>query len=287
MNLLTMQIIIIALLSSLATVLPGIFLVLNRAALMSDAISHAILPGIVIMFLYIGNLESPLLLAGAAVAGILTVAATQGIINSERLKKDAAIGLVFPLFFSIGVMLINKYARQVHLDTDMVLLGEMAFAPFHRFSIGGYDLGPHSMWLLAGLTLLNGSILYLFYKELCLSIFDKDSAFLMGLKPRLIYYLLMTLTSITTVGAFDSVGSLVVVSLMIAPAASAQLLCHSMSTMIKTSIYLSMLGSLSGYFFAAIFDLSIAGAIAGMNGLIFLIVACAATIILPVKSIQQ
>lgn len=274
MSILTVQILAIAILSALATVLPGIFLVLNRAALMSDAISHAILPGIVIMFLCIGNLESPLLLAGAAIAGILTVAATQGIINSERLKKDAAIGLVFPLFFSIGVMLINKYARHVHLDTDMVLLGEMAFAPFHRLIIGNLDLGPYSMWLLGSLIVLNAGILYLYYKELCLSIFDKDTAHLMGFKPRLLYYLLMTITSITTVGAFDSVGSLVVVSLMIAPAASAQLLCISMNSMIRTAIYLSILGSVSGYMFAAICDLSIAGAIAGMNGLIFFIVFC-------------
>lgn len=270
MNFFQLEIIIITCLVSLVTVLPGIFLVLQGTALMSDAISHAILPGIVIMFLVIKKLDSPLLLVGAALAGLTTVLLTQTIINTQRIKKDAAIGLVFPLFFSIGVLLISLYTRNVHLDTDMVLLGELAFAPFNRLVLFGYDIGPYALWLLLSIVAINIVCITVLYKNLLFSIFDPEGAHVQGFKPNYIYYLLMILTSITTVGAFDCVGSLVVVSLMITPAATAYLLCTHISYLITTSITVSIIASVSGYVLASIADLSIAGSIASMNGIIFL-----------------
>ena len=190
MHLFQLEIIILTSLLAIMTVLPGIFLVLNNTALMSDAITHAILPGIVIMFLIIKKLESPLLIAGASVAGLLTVALTQWIIQTNRLKKDAAIGLVFPLFFSVGVILISTLAATIHLDTDMVLLGELAYAPFHRLYIGSLDCGPYALWQMMVVVLLNSSILYCTYPGLILSIFDANVARTQGFKPQLLYYIL-------------------------------------------------------------------------------------------------
>ena len=133
---------LIAAVVAVACALPGCFLVLRRMAMLSDAISHAILPGIVLAFFITHNLSSPLLVLAAAATGLLTVVLVELLSRTGLLREDAAIGLVFPALFSIGVILISVYARDVHLDVDAVLLGELAFAPFNRFEVGGYDLGP-------------------------------------------------------------------------------------------------------------------------------------------------
>ena len=138
-----LQIMGIGIVLVLACVIPGVFLVLRGMSLMSDAISHASLLGIVVVFFLIQELSSPLLVVGASIAGILTVALTEWLISTQRVKKDAAIGLVFPVFFSIGVILITKFAGNVHLDSDCVLFGEIAFAPFERMVLFSVDIvGP-------------------------------------------------------------------------------------------------------------------------------------------------
>src|SRR3990170_3366249 len=121
MNLIQFELILIAVVAAVACTLPGVFLVLRGVALMSDAISHSILLGIVLMFLFMHQLHSPILIFGAALAGVCTVVCTEVLINTRRIQKDTAIGLVFPLFFSLGVILISQYARDVHLDMDMVI----------------------------------------------------------------------------------------------------------------------------------------------------------------------
>ena len=266
------QIIIMAIacLTSIATVLPGVFLVLRGVALMSDAISHAILPGIVLMFFLVHNLESPLLILGAALAGLATVIITEKIIASKRLKKDSAIGIVFPLFFSVGIILISMYARNVHLDMDMVLLGELAFAPFNRLEFFGSDWGPRALWSMGSIALLNIIFVVSCYKELRLSTFDPQFSHMLGFTPTYLYYALMTLTSITAVGAFNVVGSIVVVALMITPPATAYLLTHKLDLMIYLSVALGIASSIGGYWLSHMLNVSIAGAIATMSGILFI-----------------
>lgn len=266
---LTIEIMIIALLTALTCALPGVFLVLRGVAMMSDAISHAILLGIVVLFLWIKKLESPLLLVGAALAGLLTVLCTEMIIKSNRLKKDAAIGLIFPLFFSVGVILISQYARNVHLDVDMVLLGEIAFAPFNRLFISGIDCGPYALWIVGCSLLINTVFVYLFYKELVITTFDKTCALMMGISPVFFYYSLMMITSLTAVAAFDIVGSIMVVALMITPAATAYLLTRSVDQMIFYAVLIAMAAAILGCLCASLCDVSIAGSIATMTGLCF------------------
>src|SRR5581483_9445767 len=195
----------IALLNFIACCLPGTFLLLRGVALMSDAISHAILPGVVIMFLMIGNLDSPLLIIGAALTGLLTVVVTELLIQTNRMGKDTAIGLVFPFFFSVGVLLIKQYARNTHLDLDMVLLGEIAFAPCNHFYWAGYDWGPQALITMALMATINGILLILVYKEMVLVTFDTTLGRILGRAPTALYYGLMAITSITAVTAFNSV----------------------------------------------------------------------------------
>lgn len=266
-----LEILLIACIVSTACVIPGVFLILRRVALMSDAISHSILMGIVLAFLAVQNLHSPLLMIGAVLTGIGTVVLTEWIIHSKRLKEDAAIGLVFPVFFSIGVILISRYAGSIHLDQDAVLLGELAFAPLNRFILNGIDFGPIALWTMGPILLLNLSLVGLFYKELKISTFDKGLATTLGFSPVIIYYGLMTIVSITAVGAFDAVGSILVVALMITPPSTAYLITDRLSYMIGLSIFFGSISSLFGYGLAVTLNASIAGSIATMTGILFLI----------------
>lgn len=267
-----LEIQLIAIVVAAACALPGVFLVLRKLAMMSDAISHAILPGIVIGFFLTESLASPLLIALAAMAGLVTVALVEGLTKTRLVKEDAAIGLVFPALFSVGVVLIARYAGDVHLDTDAVLLGELAFAPFDRVTLGGRDAGPKALWVMGAILLLNLGFIALFFKELKLSTFDAGLAAALGFAPGALHYALMTLVSVTAVGAFDAVGSVLVVALMIGPPAAAYLLTDRLTRMLGLSVLLGAVSAVGGYWLARALDASIAGAMATFVGLVFLVV---------------
>ncbi|CAG0926613.1 Manganese transport system membrane protein MntD [Thermoflexales bacterium] len=269
MSTLQIEIQLIAVVVAAACALPGVFLVLRRMALMSDAISHAILLGIVLAFFITEDLSSPLLILGAAAMGVLTVTLVELIVRTRLVKEDAAIGLVFPVLFSIGVILISKFAGNVHLDTDAVLLGELAFAPFDRLVVFGADLGPRALYLMGSILVLNLLFIIIFYKELKLATFDAGLAAALGFVPLVIHYVLMGLVSITAVGAFDVVGSILVVALMIAPPATAYLLTDRLARLIGLSVLFGALSAIGGYWLARGLDASIAGAMATMAGVIF------------------
>lgn len=264
------EIFLIALLTAIACSLSGTFLVLREVALMSDAISHAVVLGIAIMFLLIKTLESPLLFIGASCAGIFMVIGAERLIKTKKVKKDAAIGLIFPLFFSVGVIIISRYARNIHLDVDMVLLGEIVFAPFNRMIIYGVDYGSYALWTMGSVVLFNSICIGLLYKEFVFIIFDPVQALLTRFSPLCLYYIMMIMASITAVAAFSVVGSIMVVALMIAPAATAYLLTRRVSQMIAISLVIAMLSTLFGYIAAAWFDVSVAGSIVSVAGLFFI-----------------
>ena len=264
-----LEILLIAVVTAVAAALPGTYLVLRRLALVSDAISHAILPGIVVAFLITRDLASPLLVAAAAATGVLTVALIEAIHRSRLVPEDAAIGLVFPALFALGVVLVSRYAGDVHLDTDAVLLGELAFAPFDRFTWAGRDLGPVALWTMGGILLINLAFIAIFSKELKLSTVDAGLAAALGLSPALLHYGLMTVVSITAVGAFGAVGSILVVALMIAPPATAYLLAERFAPMLGLSAAIAALAAITGYGVAYLLDVSIAGAMATMCGVLF------------------
>ncbi len=267
----SIEIQLIAVTVAVACALPGVYLVLRQLAMMSDAISHAILPGIVIAFFLTEDLGSPLLIVGAALAGVLTVALVEVLRKTGLLKEDAAIGIVFPALFSVGVILIARYAGDVHLDVDAVLLGELAFAPFDRLVVGILDI-PKSLAVMGVILILNVVFITLFYKELKLATFDKALAASLGFAPAVIHYALMGLVSVTAVGAFDAVGSILVVALMVAPPAAAYMLTDRLRTMLVLSAALGIVSALSGYWMARMLDASIAGSMATMAGVVFGIV---------------
>lgn len=265
------EIVLTAIFATLACAIPGVFLVLRRVALMSDAISHAILLGIVIAFFMVKNLYSPVLLLAAVATGIITVALTEIIIKTNRLKKDAAIGLIFPAFFSIAIILIHQFADKIHLDMDAVILGELAFVPFNRITLSGVDMGPMGLWMMGGMFLLNLVFVFIFYKELKIATFDEALSSILGFSPLIIHYLLMSLVSITAVSAFEVVGSILVVALMITPPATAYLITHSLKYMLILSGVIGAVSAVLGYGVAALLDVSIAGSMATMTGLLFLL----------------
>ncbi|WP_418637115.1 metal ABC transporter permease [Winogradskyella sp.] len=267
-----LEIQLIASLVAVACAIPGTFLVLRKMAMISDAISHSILPGIVVGFFVTQDLNSPLLILLAALTGIITVVLVEYIQKTGLVKEDTAIGLVFPAMFSIGVILIAKNANDVHLDVDAVLLGELAFAPFDRLLIAGTDVGPKSLWVVGTILLITITLLILFFKELKISTFDKGLAASLGFSPAIIHYGLMSVSSITTVGAFDAVGAILVVALMIAPAAAAYLLTTDLKKMLALAIGFGIFSAIFGYWVAHWLDASIAGSITTVLGLVFLLV---------------
>ena len=266
------QLLIISIITAVACVLPGNFLVLRGTALISDALSHAILFGIVVTFLIVGDSSSPLVFIGAISSGILTVCLTEQLSSSGKINQDAAIGLTFPFLFSIAVLLINLFANNVHLDTDAILLGEVAFAPFETFYWHGYDCGPQAIWNMSIILSINIACISYFYKELRLTTFDPIYAKIIGYNPRLFDYLLMIITSMTIIQAFHTTGTILVISLIITPAATASLVTKKLHEMLIISCLLAIIAVLAGFLCAHQFNTSIAGSISLMNGLIFCLV---------------
>lgn len=266
-----LEIQLIASVVAVACSLVGVFLVLRRMAMMSDAISHTVLLGIVITFFLVQDLGSPLLILGAAATGVLTISLVEVLNKTRLVKEDAAIGLVFPALFSIAVILISRFAANVHLDSDSVLLGELAFAPFDRFELLGIDLGPKALVVMSVILIVNLLFIVLFYKELKLATFDAGLAATLGFVPGAIHYALMSLVSVTAVGAFDAVGSILVVAMMIGPAATAYLLTDHLPRMLGLSALIGVAGAVGGYWLAHWLDASIAGSMATMIGVIFLV----------------
>ncbi|MDP3787823.1 MAG: metal ABC transporter permease [Candidatus Chromulinivorax sp.] len=269
MSIMYIQLLLISIVTALACVLPGNFLILRGASLISDALSHAILFGIVVTFLIVHDINSPFIFLGAIISGIATVTFTEILTKSGKLNQDAAIGLTFPFLFSIAVVLINLFANNVHLDTDAILVGELAFAPFYKLYIFGQDCGPIALWNMTIILCMNIACISYFYKELQLTTFDSLYAQTMHYQPRLFHYLLMVLTSITIIQAFHTTGTILVISFIITPAATAYLLTKKLHEMILLSCLLAIIAVLAGFLIAHLLDTSIAGSITLANGFIF------------------
>lgn len=265
-----LEIQLIAVLTSAACALPGAFLMLRKLSMLSDSISHTILLGIVLAYFITQDLSSPFLIVGAAIMGVVTVWITESLNKSGLVAEDSAVGVVFPLLFSIAIMLISKYGGSAHLDTDAVLLGELAFAPFNRLIIMGADLGAKGAYIVGTLALINLSAIVIFYKELKITTFDPMLASILSISPVIIHYGLAALTSLTAVGAFETVGSVLVIAFMIGPPAAAYLLSDKLSSILILSVLIGGACSVVGYQIARIWDVSISGCISITIGAAFL-----------------
>lgn len=266
----------IILISSLAAVncsLVGTYLVLRRLAMMADAITHAVLPGIVLAFLFTGSKSSWVMLLGAGTTGIIATLLMAFLHKQVRLQADAAIGITFTWMFSLGIILISLFSRKIDLDPDCVLYGEVAYVPLNIWqTASGVRLGPWSIYLLALVLLINLSFILLSYKELAITTFDPAFAATLGMHTTLWHYLLMAITSFTAVASFEVAGTILVVALFVVPASTAYLLTQRLSAMLVVGALLGIIIAVSGYYLAVWLNGSIAGAMATVAGMIFLVV---------------
>ena len=265
------EVFLVLLVTALASSLLGVFLVLKGQAMTTDAISHTILLGIVIAFFITNDLRSPLLIVGAAVIGLITVYLIELVTSSGMMKQDAAIGIVFTALFAGAVILVSRYADDVHLDIDVVLMGQVLFAPLNRIDILGVSL-PYALVQLTVVLIINVLFVLIFYKELKVTSFDPVYAAAAGISTTLIYYLLMTLVSVTAVTAFDAVGSILVISFFVAPAITAYLVTKRLSHMIWLTLITAEFNSLAGCTFGYFTDISISGSVASVSLMTFLAV---------------
>lgn len=254
-----LTIILTAGLVATAAGLLGPFLVLRRVALMSDAVSHAVLPGIVLVYLLLGTRAPLPVIAGAALFAIICVLAIEALRSTGLVKSDAAIALVFPALFALGVLGVTRYASGVHLDLDATIYGEIAFAPFRTLSIGELEIA-RSIVLLGAVALCNLALVMLLWKEYKATTFDPEFSRTIGIPPALLSRLLLIAVAITAVTAFESVGAILVVTMLIVPAAAAYLLCNRLWAMVVVTVALGWVSALGGHAAATALDASIAGA---------------------------
>lgn len=246
------------------------FLVLRKLSMVSDAISHSVLLGIVIAFFIVKDVGSPFLIAGAALFGVITVFVVEFLSGTGLVKNDDAVGIVFPMFFALAVVLITKFARNVHLDTDVVLMGEVIIAPLNRVEFIGMSL-PKALVQMGILLLINLLFVIIFFKELKITTFDRGFAKLAGFSSVALFYVLMTLSSFTAVTAFDAVGAILVVSFLITPGAAAYLISKDLKVMIAISVGYAVINSIIGYVFSLLMNVSMSGMTAAAAGVTFLL----------------
>lgn len=241
-----------------ATGLLGPFLVLRRQALMSDAVSHAVLPGIVVVYLLFGTRAPGAVIAGAAVFAMVCVLGVEALRGSGLLRSDAAIGLMFPALFALGVLGITAFAGNVHLDLDATVYGEIAFAPFRTVDLLGGEIA-RSLLVMAAVVAANLLLVVVLWKELRVTTFDPGFARTSGFSPRLVSRLLLAAVAVTAVTAFESVGVILVVALLIVPAATACLLSERLAGIVALSVATGWLAAAGGWLVASAADASIAG----------------------------
>ncbi|HYH67943.1 MAG TPA: metal ABC transporter permease [Urbifossiella sp.] len=251
-----------------ACALPGVFLLLRRMALVSDAVGHVLLFGIVLAYFVVRDVNSPWLLVGAAAAGLATVALVELLQKTRLVKEDAAIGLVFPALFAGGVLLASKYLRNTHLDADAVLLGHPDFVAGDEWVVGELAV-PRAAVKLGTVLALNLGLLLLFFKELKLTTFDPALAASLGFRPGRIHYGLMAVVSVTAVASFDAVGPVLVVGFFVVPAAAAYLLTDRLGVLIALACGIGVGAAWGGTYLAAAVDANTAGAVAAVLGVVF------------------
>lgn len=243
------SIVMIGAISGVACALPGVFLLLRRMSMMGDAISHAVLPGLAIAFLITSNRDPYVMLLGAAVVGVLTAVFTQWIHAAGRVDEGAAMGVVFTVLFAMGLILIVQAAYHVDLDPGCVLYGAIESAPLDRLNFAGLA-APRAVWINGAALALNAGLIFALYKEFRISTFDPTLATTLGINATFMRYLLMTLVAMTTVAAFETVGSILVIAMLIVPAATARLLSARLAPTLLIAAGVAALSAPLGHWIA-------------------------------------
>jgi manganese/zinc/iron transport system permease protein len=259
------RIILVGALTNVACALVGCFLVLRRMSLMGDAIAHAVLPGIVLAFLFSGSMHIVPLFIGAAIVGLLTTFLTQTLHQFGRVPTDAAMGAVFTSLFALGVVLLKRYISGVHFDVACVYEGSLTSVALDTVVAGGWEL-PRQLVTVMPVVVLNLAVILMFWKEFKISAFDAGLSTTMGFSATALHYALMALVAVTSVASFQAVGSILVVAMLIVPPAIAQLLCDRLSRMVILACVFAVASAVGGYWLAHQWDVSPAGAMAVFAG---------------------
>lgn len=275
--------ILTASLCSIMCAVLGVWLVLQKLSLVGDAISHSVLPGIVLIFIFFGTYAPLPMIIGASIAGIITILLMKGFQKLAKTREDASMGAAFTMLFALGVILITRYASQIDLDPSCVLYGLIEFVSLNTTPVFGIEI-PQALLTIAPALLIVLLFLALFNKELLIMAFDPELSKTLGTRPNFIYYLLMSMVALATVASFEAVGSILVIAMLIGPAATAQLLTHQLKPMFIISGILAILSSITGYGLAVLWNTSIAGMMAVSIGT-FYVLTVAYTVLM--KNVQQ
>jgi manganese/zinc/iron transport system permease protein len=269
---LVLQMILLASVVNVACALVGCFLLLRRMSMMGDAISHAVLPGLVLAFLFSESLNIVPLFIGAVVAGIVTTFLTQTLHRYGGLATDASMGVVFTSLFALGVVLVKIYASKIHFDTACIYEGSLLLMVLESVDVAGLEI-PRQTLVVGPVALLNLGVICLLWKELKLSTFDPGLATSMGFSAQFLHYLLMTLVALTAVASFKTVGSILVVAMLIIPAATAHLLVKRLASLLLIACGLGVLVAAVGAVVAVGLNVSPPGMMAVVAGGFYVVAA--------------
>ncbi len=248
----------------------GCFLVLRKMSMIGDAISHSVLPGIVIAVLLSGSRDPFTMIVGAGILGLLTTFLIEFFQKKAKLQSDSAIGVTFTFLFAVGIILISVFAGFIDIDQDCVLYGEIAYVPIDTWILSsGTIMGPRAVYILGTLLILVIAFIFFFYKQLSLTSFDPAFASAIGISTAFWHYALMSFVSITTVVSFDSVGAILIINFLIGPPSIAYLLTGDLKRMLFYTVIIGVIISVLGYLVAAYFDVSVAGSMASITGVVF------------------
>ena len=231
-------------LTAMACAVPGVFLLLNKQSMLGDAISHAVLPGLAIGFLVSGSRDPLPMFIGAVLAGLFTGVVSGVIERRGRVEAGASLGVVFCSLFALGLILIRLAADHVDLDPGCVLYGALELAVIDSATV------PRIVWQSGAILILNLFLAGVFFKELQVVAFDPRFAKASGIPSGLIQQGLTVVTALTTVVAFESVGSILVIAMLIVPGASAMLLSRSVSGVLLWSLVVAISSAVLGHVLA-------------------------------------
>ena len=231
----------------------GCFIILRGMALMGDAISHAVLPGVAISYMLGVNF-----FFGAVISGVITAIAIGFVSQNSRIKHDTSIGIMFTAAFASGIIIITMLKSST--DLYHILFGNV-------LAVRSSD-----MWITLGISLIVLGAVYLFYKELLVTSFDPTMGAAYGLPVRFIHYFLMTLLTMVTVASLQTVGIVLVVAMLITPAAAAYLLTERLWMMIFLASGIGVISSITGLYFSFTYNLASGATIVISSTAIFILV---------------
>lgn len=279
-------IVAIGALAGLACSIPGSWLVARREAMMADALSHAVLPGIAIAFLVSGSRAPAWMMLGAMAAAATLAGITVWLRSAGKLERGAALGVTYTTLFAIGVLLASGAAREVDIDPSCVLFGSLEVAPLDAVPVGG-TLLPRAAVLMLAVFAANLVVAGLLWRPMLAASFDRAHAQASGVRAGLMDAAVMAMAAATCVACFEAVGSILVIATMVTPAVAARLCCTSLRAMAALAAAIGAIGALLGHVMATtvpglaglelwgITDASTSGSIAVALGLLLAAIAAA------------